>query len=70
MFLQLQLQTEELPKVQLYSLGGQSASSWGRNASLPTLLMVLVGFSHKGLSHLLNLPQILSTYCCMERETT
>lgn len=70
MFLQLQLQTEELPEVQLYSLGEQSPSTAGRNALLPALLTALVGFSHKGLSHLLNLPQLLSTYCWIERETT
>lgn len=43
MFLQLQLQTEEVPKVQLCSLEGQGISSWGRNALLPALLVVLTG---------------------------
>lgn len=57
MFLQLQLQTEELPKAQLHSLGGKSASARGRNPLLPALLMVLMGFFHKGFSHLLHLPQ-------------
>lgn len=69
MFPQLQLQTEELPKVHLYSLGGQSVSTWGRNA-FPVLPAVLMGFFHRGLPLLLNLPQLPPTYCCMERETT
>lgn len=58
----------ELPKVQLYSLGGQSVSTWGRNASLPVLPAVLPGFFHKGLPLLLRLPQLLPAYCCTERE--
>lgn len=43
MFLQQQLQTEEGPKVQLYSLEGKGASTWGRNALLPALLVALMG---------------------------
>lgn len=34
----------QLPKVQLYSLGRQSVSTWGRNALLPVPLAVLAGF--------------------------